>query len=63
MTTHIKRDGGWICKYNKYKHSYSFKNDNDIKFSKAHSMDISYICPDCQKRYYEILDNLPPIVI
>jgi len=78
MSTHIRRDGAWLCKKDVGKHKHWYKRDSHIKFNQAHKIDVKvltnsflhnkqtyfYYCQECVKRYFEILDNLPdPIVV
>ena len=126
MSTHIKRDGGWLCDANKTKRGVFYKGDRFVKFSDAKTLDLSkrkkvrrvvelpstsvateadekfekyryyhdlvmsgilgsrihtsrleeekkyeiveedgghIFCQECVKRYFEILDNIPPIII
>jgi len=62
---HIKRDGSWLCNANQK--SYFYKNDGQISFKEAHEMDLNRPngpCPDCVKKYFEILDRMPePVII
>lgn len=65
---HIKRDGGWLCGLDR-RYPYLAKKEkrNYITFSQAHKVAWSNVnfcsCPDCRKRYYEILSKLKQPII
>lgn len=64
---HIKRDAAFLCKQDICKYGKSFIKlfkPNHISFSQAHKTKLDTCCPDCTKRYYEILDKLKnPIIL
>ena len=61
---HIKRDGAWLCKLDIQWPKLFIKLDGAISFSQAHKVNLEYCCPDCRKKYYDIISKLKtPIII
>jgi hypothetical protein len=65
MATHIKRDGNFLCLISKPNGSISkwlikkYSKLNFVSFSDAVKMkDTSKLCGECQKKFYEKLNNM-----
>lgn len=59
MSYHIKRDGGWLCGHDNKKQYVSvfYRKDGYISFSYAKKVDLKNCCPDCKKRFEEIIQK------